>query len=94
MPLYFTLIQKWAFTLDGNDKIVRVHVTMTSICWHCWIYFPDGLLVALFMVLYPKLDIDVSPAYLVLLESFEPLFSLKVVILAHPTAQLHRDIGQ
>lgn len=27
MPLYFTLIQKWVFTLDGNDKIVRVHVT-------------------------------------------------------------------
>lgn len=46
------------------------------------------------MVLYPELDIDVSPTYLVLLESSEPLFSLKVVIFAHPTGQLHRDIGQ
>lgn len=32
MPLYFTLIQKWAFTLDGNDEIARVYATMTSIC--------------------------------------------------------------
>lgn len=94
MPLYFTLIQKWAFAFSGNDKIITVHATMTSICWHCWISFPDGLLVALFMVLYLELDTDVSPVYLVFLESFEPLFSLKVVIFAHPTAQLHRYVGQ
>lgn len=46
------------------------------------------------MMLYPKLDIDVLPVYLVLLESLEPLFSLKVVIFAHPSAPLHRDAGQ
>lgn len=94
MSLYFTLIQKWAFTLDGNDEIVSEQTTTTSICWHCWIHSPDGLLVALFMVLYPVLDTDVSPIYLVLLESFKPLFSLKVVIFVHSSAQLHRDIGQ
>lgn len=32
MPLYFTLIQKRAFTLDGDDKMVRVRATMTRLC--------------------------------------------------------------
>lgn len=46
------------------------------------------------MVLYPEIDTDVSPVCLVLLESFEPSFNVKVVIFAHHSAQLHRDIGQ
>lgn len=45
-------------------------------------------------MLYAKLDIDVSPVCVVLLQLFEPLFSLKVVIFAPSSAQLHRDIGQ
>lgn len=66
MPLYFTLIQKRAFTLDGDDKMVRVRATMTRLCWHFWILSPDSLLAPLSMVLYPELDTDVSPVCVVL----------------------------
>lgn len=57
-------------------------------------YSPDGLLAPLFMVVYPEPDTDVSPLCLVLLELFELLFGLKVVIFAHSSTQLYRDIGQ
>jgi hypothetical protein len=49
-------------------------------------HLPVGLSEALFMVVYLETDIDVSPLCLVLLESFELLFSLKVVIFAHASA--------
>ena len=46
------------------------------------------------MVVYPELDTDVSPVCLVLLELYELLFGLKVVIFAHSSTQLNRDIAQ
>lgn len=45
------------------------------------------------MMLYPEIDIDVSPVRLVLLKSFEPSFSLKVVILLIPVLNCTDILG-
>lgn len=54
---------------------------------------PKGRLVALPMVSCGKLGVDVLPVCLVLPELFEPWFSLRVVIFAHPMLNCG-DIGQ